>query len=57
MDHLDVVTGAGGTHPVTAGVVADLSGSLLEDLLDRVPCSNGTTGHQAGAIAKQVILG
>ena len=51
MDHLHVVSRTGLTDPVTAGLAVDLSGSLLEDLLNVRPCSGRTTGHERGAIA------
>jgi hypothetical protein len=49
--HLDVVTSTGLTHPISAGFALNLSGGLLENILDARPGIRRTTGHERGAIA------
>jgi hypothetical protein len=50
VDHLDVVTRASLADPITAGLAIGLGSGLLEDGLDCGPCSDGTTGHERGAV-------
>jgi len=50
VNHLDVVTSSRITNPVAARLTIDLSGSLLEDLLDVRPGSSGTSGHEGRTV-------
>lgn len=51
MDHLDEVTSALVTHPVTASLAVALGGNALEDVLDEGPGLLVATGHQRGTVA------
>lgn len=50
MNHLDVVTSSRISNPVAARLSIDLSGSLLEDLLDVRPGGSGTSGHEGRTV-------
>jgi hypothetical protein len=55
VNHLDVVTRASLTNPVTAGFTVDLSSGFLEDLLDGGPGSGGTTRHERGTVTSALL--
>ena len=51
MDHLDVVTRAGLTDPITARFTKRFGSRSLEDGLDRGPGGRRTTGHEGRTVA------
>ena len=50
MDHLDVVTGAGFTNPITARLIERFGSGGLEDGFDYGPGGWRTTGHKRRAV-------
>jgi hypothetical protein len=50
VNHLDVVTGAGLTNPITARLIERLGSSSLEDGFDCGPGCCRTTGHERGTM-------
>ena len=50
VNHLDVVTRAGLTNPITARCPIGLGGGLLEDFLDGGPSLCVSTGHERRAV-------
>ena len=55
MDHLDVVTGAGLTDPITARFTKRLGSSSLEDGLDLGPGGRRTTGHERRTVSSTLL--
>lgn len=55
VDHLDVVTSSVLPNPVTAWLLADLSGDPLEDGLDVFPSLRVSPRHEGGAVASTVL--
>lgn len=55
MDHLDVVTGASLTNPITARLTERFSGSSLEDGLNRGPGGCRTTGHEGRTVTSTLL--